>query len=663
MSNTDKNSVSNEKNFSHMLMEELLQSPEFRAAIAAFVRTIISLTPDVARKLTEHVVNGDKKTEEAGTVRFSRKRNIDWSKASDNSLRGAYLFRRRNGLGIESSLNEELAKRFPGYDKEKHTFGNISRSNLMDWSKTGSQVLRCIYGRRKKQGKAIEDALNEELARRFPGYDKVTRSFGNGRELSKLNKDWTRSSDKCLRVAFSNRKKKGLQIEDNLNEELAKRFSGYDKENRCFRKYKRQSVNDWRSCSDLSIRHAYNYRKRNGLQIEEALNEELARRFPGYNKDTKLFGNSFKRTLKKRKSANIINPVFKMPLFSAVTDNNKYGLFFFDGNIDSSLLRSAKAPYELCLYDEKTKLAVVRKQLDGHSGLLYVIDLKRGRILTESKAGAKSVSYIASSHELFLSKAKGRLHTVISDTSDLKKTINIPFAAETIKADSLKKNTVIICEDGHEVCCPVIQILDKNNIERTNQLVAASIGASKKSVVKADEVEENLAVLSDKDQTERMAAKPNADSKKTPKVSKKILANTAERKDVVVTVERVKIAPGGIYNDIFINGEKFIRQHINTKIEFFCEDTILAIHGVVENNPNYPAKPMWLIYDTDLKLKLPQIKHVVSKYNVQATNVWKSGDDLRVDMTNKSTMFLETEQMKKIAKGRRFVLGKTGKTK
>lgn len=633
-------SLSDEKELIEALVEKLLKNTDLKKALEFFLGAFMSLN-------MKNVKEGYEKT----SKNCRRKRKSDWSKSSDSSLRGTYLRRKKRGEPIEDALNEELAKRFPGYNKETKSFGNVSRSETTDWSKTGDDGLRNVYNKRKKNGRQIEKALNEELAKRFPGYDKESQSFGN---LRSNNSDWSKSSDKSLRVIFTSRIKKGKPIEDDLNEELARRFPNYDKFKRCFcKKTIAKKQIDWKTRKDFHLRSAYNYRKKNNLPIENELNDELAKRFVTYDKETKTFGNCKnigKRRIKIKKEF----VGFNVPLFSSITDANKYGLFFFDGENNFNLLRGANAPYELCLVDEQTGFAVVRKKQDGFSNILYVIDLKKAKILTESKAGLKTVSYVSNTHDLFLSGENSRLYTVVSRFNEIKKVVSLPFAAETIKADALKKFTSIIGKDGHEFTCPLIQISDKVDIEKMNRLIKSllevncqSKGAAIDIDNKEEKIKEEIPVKPQKQDSEKLAAA--VDSVSVP----------IEYKKVVVTIKNRKIIPDGFYNDVYVNGERLLKGHINTKVELFCDDTILAIHGIVENDANYPAKPMWLIYDTNLHLRLPSIKHAFSKYNVQAKNICVSGDNLRIDMTNKSSIYLETEQMKKIARNKRFVIGKT----
>jgi len=118
------------------------------------------------------------------------KKVIDWSKSSKAALRGAYAYRKKHTLEIEPELNAILAARFPGYDAEQKIFTgrggrrksgtNIApkKVRIINWSEKSDAILRKAHKHRVKTANGIDDALNAELARRFPGeYDATTRTF------------------------------------------------------------------------------------------------------------------------------------------------------------------------------------------------------------------------------------------------------------------------------------------------------------------------------------------------------------------------------------------------------------------------------------------------------------------------------------------------------
>jgi len=137
--------------------------------------------------------NLDVQAENATTTQLTVKRHKkvgDWDTKSDNTLRGAYTYRKKHGQEIEPELNAILAARFPGYDATTKKFtghGGRRKSDtnttqkkvrIINWTEKSDIVLRRAYQQRAKTANGIDDALNAELARRFPDkYDPATRTF------------------------------------------------------------------------------------------------------------------------------------------------------------------------------------------------------------------------------------------------------------------------------------------------------------------------------------------------------------------------------------------------------------------------------------------------------------------------------------------------------
>ena len=675
-----KNQKTTETNIIQTLIEELSKNFEFVDTIKNLERLIIYLAPSLVKKITENII-----TEGIANLLPSAKKEkktrkdkkVDWTKVKEVGLRQAHSYRNKKGMPIEDELNEELARRFPGYDKGTKTFGHNKKVSI-DWSKLKDVGLRQAYLYRKKKNLIIEDELNEELACRFPGYNKKTKTFGHNKKVSI---DWSKQKDTSLRTLHNNLKKRGLPIEYGLNEELARRFPGYDKGTKTFghnNNISKKISTDWTKLKDVNLRQAYLYRKKKNLIIEDELNEELARRFPGYDKVTKIFGNA-----KKEQKSKILKPLknsqqekpktivrnnnLKLPLFSCLTNTNKYSLYFDNGNNTVNLLKASKAPYELCLFDEKIQMAIIRKKTDINSYLLYVVDLKKGKIFSSFKQGVKIIRYNAKTHEIFVAAEKAYSYTIISRDSTTHKYMNIPTYAETIKADSLQKNTILVNKDGKETTCPVIKISEQKDLEAQNQKIETFlISTSSEKVSTVNNTTTTLETPKEEEPAKEEISTtdipvPNEQANTiTPEIN--YGATEIKYQDLVVSVKQLKITLSGIYNDVFVNDKKILSNHVNTQIKLFGDDTILAIHGIITNNSDYPVTPQWMVYDAKLNSRAPKIKQVFSKYNVQIKNVSLAGDSIRLDLTNRSSCLLNIERMKKIAGNKRFVI-KTEKTK
>lgn len=129
-----------------------------------------------------------------------------------------------------------------------------------------------------------------------------------------------------------------------------------------------------------------------------------------------------------------------------------------------------------------------------------------------------------------------------------------------------------------------------------------------------------------------------------------------QNKQFFVTKKTVKKQSDITYNDVFINGTKILSNHLNTEIKLLCDDTVLAIHGTITNNTKYPNTPTWLVYDTQLQSLAPQKTHSYSGYFIQIKHISDINGKINLFLDNKTTMILNTEKIKKLADGRRFVL-------
>jgi len=175
-----------------------------------------------------------------------RKRVTDWTKSSDNALRLAYSNRRRGGMAIEPELDAELARRFPGYDATTQTFvGNkrfkgaahpaiaaMAAAHKKPMTEWADVTLKHAYYKARRNGN-ISAELNAELSRRFPEYDATTQKFvTKSPKTSTCKKSLADLTDNTLKTMYYKLRDKGISAE--LNEELARRFPAYDKKTRTF---------------------------------------------------------------------------------------------------------------------------------------------------------------------------------------------------------------------------------------------------------------------------------------------------------------------------------------------------------------------------------------------------------------------------------------------
>lgn len=562
--------------FLEQLAEKILSDETVAAAFRDFQRTAANLSDAITKKVTMNFVISalNKLSHDALTQRDSEsartKRKTtepDWSKSSNESLRHAQIRRKKMGIKISDALNDELVKRFPGYNRETETFGNTPLSKLSDFR------LRQIYWRTKKSGAPIDDELSTELARRFPSYNPTTRTFKRGR------------------IAHPETKQR------------AERFA---------------------QMRDTSLRTILGRYKSSGTEIPSALDAELARRFSNYDTATHSF-----RRVSHKKSPQTTAPhcekptVVHLPMYCKATENGTFNLYTANQNSGFPILTGAVAPYDLCLFDSKTNFAIVRKKKDDNIFNLYVIDITNHTVVPFSKSGLTSVGYEPHLHKIYMSRASSRKFTAISDGDITEQVYSMPMNTPQIKARTTPSNTVIINKSGNEFRCNLMQVATSDNIARQNNLLHH--------------------ILHNEPVT-------------TPEIVRKN-ANAIQYQNITVTIKPIKTTLDGTYNDIYINGVKFIGNHVDTQIKLLCSNTILAIHGTIVNNPKYPEIPTWMVYDTNLRSRIPEYKQKHSQYNIYANGITNTSDGTAIlELSNNAKVYLETGRMKKIAQMRRFVI-------
>ena len=82
----------------------------------------------------------------------------------------------------------------------------------------------------------------------------------------------------------------------------------------------------------------------------------------------------------------------------------------------------------------------------------------------------------------------------------------------------------------------------------------------------------------------------------------------------------------------------------------------LAIHGIITDNRDFPKKPIWQIYDTNLKPRISLQKQKFSGYNIHATNITERDDALYLNLSNRCTAILKRDRTIKDAGQKRFII-------
>ena len=129
-----------------------------------------------------------------------------------------------------------------------------------------------------------------------------------------------------------------------------------------------------------------------------------------------------------------------------------------------------------------------------------------------------------------------------------------------------------------------------------------------------------------------------------------------DEKDLVVLVKPVKTTLDGTYNNVFVNGFRLLKNHLNTDVDILFVGTLLAVHGVMSESSEYPAQPVWQLYDADLRSRVPLHKQKFNNYNIYAKSLRTDGNQLRMDMSNRATCYVKADAIRRTAGQRRFRL-------
>lgn len=207
-------------------------------AILNIARTCAGMSPEMFEEVITsvfHPLESAAATAAASRPAATKKRpgrKAIWSRSSDKALRTAYANRRKKGQDIDPELEAELIRRFPTYDAATHTF--TGRATPRPYKDLSNNQIMVKYQSALMAGTPITDALHEELKRRYPTrYDAQNRVLSDKRNGGKQKKPLRELADKTLKIMYYNARSAG-NIPAELNNELARRFPAYDKKTQTF---------------------------------------------------------------------------------------------------------------------------------------------------------------------------------------------------------------------------------------------------------------------------------------------------------------------------------------------------------------------------------------------------------------------------------------------
>lgn len=411
-----------------------------------------------------------------------------------------------------------------------------------------------------------------------------------------------------------------------------------------------RKIQDTAKLKDSYLKYLVYKHRQSKTPIPQRYQDELIRRFPAYNPQTSSFTpqkrsgtktqaisvHRTEKTTGTEKTPQMYSPV---KLYS-IKKNNSHTLVF--GDEHKLLLKSSPAPFELLFLDKLTQYAIVRRPDGKSQPKLYIINCKRGYVFPEIKnTGAYIIKYYPKTHELFtgtnINADVSRSHWSFKNGRNPVKVMNIPYDAITYRAKANPKETTIVEANGEIGTCPLIQLPDPNY-----DILPESSMIIKRSTQRT---------------TNNNAASAQTSCEVLPETipsSGTAITNVQESVQpqdnlLKVVVENIKLTLDGPYNNIFVNGNRILKNHINTTVKTFLDGAVLGVHGIVTDVAGMPTRPIWMIYDTKLRPRTFPYQNQYSKQNIYITNVIENTTDLVIYTSNKMQIILDAQKVKSVS--------------
>ncbi len=558
----------------------------------------------------------------------------NWERVSNDSLINAYRYRKKNNIQISDELNAELAKRFSNYDPETKMF-----KHKKDWSKTSDNCLMSAYFYyQQRYNKPMPEELHAELTKRFSNYDPETKTFKTKQT------DWSKSSDQSLISSCHYHKKHNMQIPEGLNAELAKRFPGYDPETKTFK----NKQTDWSKSSDQSLITACYYRKKHNMQIPAELTAELKKRCL-YNKQKRH--NSTRIDWENFTEQQLKNVYYRM--------KRKLHRLPTKLNLELANRFSDYDPQE-----QKFNKTIKKKNVFEYTNRTLQVTYYEYHKLKKpipdelnAELAKRFSNYDPETQKFKQEKTKNKSYTEFADNT-------LRSAYHKFKKQKLPIPDELNAElanrfSNYDPETQKFKPKTKSYADCTESALRSAYYEHKEQKLPIpDELNTELAKRFPGYDPEQkifdVLEQISREEARAEKLHKLVMKS--KNKKIIVSVQTVDVKEAVTYNDIFINGTKILSNHIDTEIKLLCDDTILAIHGIITNDVHYPHTPTWLAYNAQMKSLSPTQANTYSNYYVQINNIRDINDKINIFFNNKTTVVLSKEKLKRVANGHYFVL-------
>ncbi len=367
-------------------------------------------------------------------------------------------------------------------------------------------------------------------------------------------------------------------------------------------KYRKRTTN-WAEKSDYALYSALNSRRKAGKEIEQELDAELQKRFPTYNPKTCTIT---RRSTRITDWANATN----QQLHTALNNRRTNGV-----QIEPALIIELQKRFPNF---DPTTMTFVRKKTDWSKKSKKSI---QNAIAYRTSRGLEIPAEITSALAEYNDTKKTHITTDWSHTpaANLRAAYyyrqkrNMPIEPELNKALSL-------AFPGYDATA------QKFTGKRPHKTSTATANQT---------IEKTTEPVITQILPEKKSQNPN---------------------EISVYTEYVKSDLHGAYNNVYLNGKRILTNHYNTNIKLLFNDTLLAIHGIITDNRDFPKKPIWQIYDTNLKSRISLQKQKFSGYNIHANNITERDDGLYLTLSNRCIAIIKRDRIIKEAGNKHFII-------
>ncbi len=414
---------------------------------------------------------------------------------------------------------------------------------------------------------------------------------------------------------------------------------------------------DWASKSDATLRAAYAYRKKHNLAIEPELNDILANRFHGYDSEQQIFTGrrqkqpttSIEKPEQPAKAKPIIDWTAKSDatLRAAYAYRKKHNLAI-EPELNDILANRFHG------YDSEQQIFTGRRQKQPTTSIEKPEQPAKAKPIIDwtakSDATLRAAYTYRKKHNLAI---EPELNDILADRFAGYDAEKMQFMGRKVKQKPKKVRVINWAEKTDDIlrqaykhrCNTPDGIDDELNVELALRF-PDEYDQTTRTFLKKPKIQQNSGTK----QVQKSANSIQRPTTATTAAKPKATTPTT----LTVTLKLVKQSLDATYNNVYVNGNLILRNHANTKLEILGDGTLLAVHGIVTDNKNLPQRPLIMIYDTNLVANKWAGRDKIAGYDIYAKYINPTADGLNVTLSNKCTIILNNERLKRLAGITRF---------